>query len=84
MSFIEFEPLRLTDESAQSLKDRLATQSNFGGLAVHGVGWFISDHMPEGISQEDLPQVADQLAQQVGCSNVSSSIIQKYTERTAA
>lgn len=86
-SFVEFEeelPLRLTEGSAESLKHRLATQHNFGGLAVHGVGWFIANNIPEGLDAEALETTAYDLAGQLGNRLVAGSIRRMYQERQAA
>ncbi len=86
-SFVEFEeepPLRLIEGSAASLKARLATEHNFGGLAVHGVGWNISDHLPDGLIGEDLEETSGRLAEQLGNRCVSGSIRQEYKRRQEA
>lgn len=89
-SFVEFKSFKetdgafvLTDESAASLQARLndSSTNNFGGLKVHGIGRFVGWHLPNGLSAEGLNVVSDDLAKQIGCMPVASSIMHEYNER---
>jgi len=80
-SFVKFEvepPLRLTEESVGSLRARLDRKINLGGLSVHGVGWFIADLLPVGLSPDEVAETADRIATQVQCENVAGSIRRMY------
>jgi hypothetical protein len=78
-------PPTLTEESAGSLSNRIKEQyengGGFGGLPVAGVGRYIADHLPVGMSHEELAAASEVIDNQV--SNVGGSMVRWYEESQA-
>jgi hypothetical protein len=69
-SFIELQPMRLSEESAQSIQARIKHESENGGncwgLGRMGVTRFIADNLPAGLDGEALTTTTESIAEQIG------------------
>lgn len=88
-AFVAFEegvvPPTLTKESAASLRARIKEDydngGGFGGLPVAGVGRYVANHLPAGMSQEELMATADVIDGQVA--HIGGSMVRWYEESQA-
>jgi hypothetical protein len=74
MTFVEFEPPKLTPDSLEGLKERLV---NAGSEVIEEVGLLIGRHLPLNVG-EDVTEIAEKLSKELAQPEITEEIIKGY------